>query len=55
MTENCTKMTSKTQKVSFIDSISYKIGQKVDFIDIKLFLNGHAAMKLWFHLKPKKL
>lgn len=28
MTENSTKLTSKTQEINFIDSTSYKIGQK---------------------------
>ena len=30
MIENNTEMTSEIQKVSFIDSTSYKIGQKFD-------------------------
>ena len=30
MTENSTELTSETQKISFIDSTSYKINQNFD-------------------------
>ena len=43
MIENSTLVTSETQKIGFIGSAFYKIGQKFDFINIKLFLNGHLA------------
>ena len=44
MIETSVEVTSETPKVGFIGFIPYKIWQKVDFIDIKLFLNGYLAV-----------
>ena len=39
MIKNNTKMTSETQNIGFINSTS---NCKIDFIDIKLFLNSYT-------------
>ena len=51
MTKNNTEAVSEVQKVSFIDSKCYKIYQKsnkkIDFINIKLFLNKYFAVSIY--------
>ena len=40
MIKNNTEMTNETQNIGFINSTSYC---KIDFIDIKLFLNSYPS------------